>query len=165
MAFFLCTGIFFAWAMLVAAGDIRMRRVPNVLVLFGLGGAIASALAHANPFGISFQQALIGMLAGLIGLFPFFALRVMGAADVKVFAVIGAWCGLHGLLWIWIMASVAAGIHALALVVLSGTSLGTLWQRRAPSMALGGLRATPYAACLTGAAALWFVHLVAGGVR
>ncbi|MGS0894089.1 A24 family peptidase, partial [Burkholderia stagnalis] len=138
MALILCTGVFFAWAMLVAAGDIRMRRVPNVLVMFGLGGALASALVHANPFGISIQQSLIGMLVGLLGLFPFFAFRVMGAADVKVFAVIGAWCGTHALLWIWIVASVAAGVHALALVVLSGASFGALWQRGAPVMALGG---------------------------
>ncbi|MGU7779833.1 A24 family peptidase [Burkholderia sp. PU8-34] len=166
MALILGIGVFFAWAMLVAAGDIRFRRVPNVLVAFGLGGAFISTLIHANPFGISPMQALIGMVVGLIGLFPFFAFRVMGAADVKVFAVLGAWCGWNALLWLWVVASLAAGVHALGLVLLSRTSLGALWQRGAPALVLGGRRATPYAACLTLPAAAWLAYLViSGGVR
>ncbi|RQS67064.1 prepilin peptidase [Burkholderia sp. Bp8963] len=166
MALLFCTGVFFAWAMLVALGDIRFRRVPNVLVVFGLVGAFGATLVHANPFGMSVMQAWVGMLVGLIGLFPFFAFRVMGAADVKVFAVLGAWCGVHALLGLWIVASLAAGIHALALVLLSGTSFGALWQRGAPALVLGGRRATPYAACLTLPAAAWLGYLVvSGGVR
>jgi prepilin peptidase CpaA len=166
MAHLFSIGIFFAWATLVAVGDIRFRRVPNALVATGLIAAFASALVNANPFGVFPDQALIGMLAGLIGLFPFFAFRVMGAADVKVFAVLGAWCGVHALLWLWVVASVAAGVHAIALMMLSRTSFGALWQRGAPAMALGGRRATPYAACLVVPAAVWLAHLVVtGGVR
>ncbi|MXN73426.1 prepilin peptidase [Burkholderia sp. 4701] len=166
MALLISTGIFFAWATLVALGDIRFRRVPNALVLAGLIAGVASAFAHANPFGIFPKHALIGMLVGMASLFPFFALRVMGAADVKVFAVLGAWCGMHALFWFWVVASVAAGVHALALMTLSNTSFGALWRRGAPAMALGGRRATPYAACLVAPAAVWLAHrVVSGGVQ
>ncbi|KWI29534.1 hypothetical protein WM04_19560 [Burkholderia ubonensis] len=147
MALLFSIGIFFAWAMLVALGDIRFRRVPNTLVVAGLIAGFASTFAHANPFGIFPRQALIGMLVGAVSLFPFFAFRVMGAADVKVFAVLGAWCGAHALFWLWAVASIAAGVHALALM----------------AMSLGGRRATPYAACLVAPAAGWLAHLVASG--
>ncbi len=166
MAHLFSIAVFLAWATLVAAGDIRFRRVANSLVVAGLIAAFSSTLANANPFGVFPNQALIGMLVGFAGLFPFFAFRVMGAADVKVFAVLGAWCGVHVLLWLWVVASLAAGAHALGLIALSRTSFSALWQRGAPAFALGGHRSTPYAACLAVPAAVWLVHLVAsGGVR
>ena len=158
--------IFFTWVTLVAVSDIRFRRVPNALVVAGLVAALMSLFAGANPFHVLPQQALLGLLVGLAGLFPFFVLRVMGAADVKVFAVLGAWCGTHPLLWFWVVASIVAGVHSLTLILLSRTSFSALWQRGAPAMALGGRRSTPYAACLVAPAAVWLAHLiVTGGVR
>ncbi|WP_077241898.1 prepilin peptidase, partial [Burkholderia cenocepacia] len=117
----------------------------------------------ASPFGISVHQAVVGMLVGLIGLIPFFLLRVMGAADVKIFAVLGIWCGAHALLWLWVAASLAAGLHALALMLLSRTLLGGLWRQRRPTLILGRYRATPYAACLAVPAAAWLIYLIATG--
>ncbi|WP_179403640.1 A24 family peptidase [Burkholderia guangdongensis] len=163
MARLFFAALFLAWATLVTAGDIRLRRVSNPLVVAGVIGAFAGTFIGANPFGISPVQALIGAAAGLAGLFPFFALRVMGAADVKVFAVLGAWCGVHVLLWLWVAASIAAGVHALGLMLLSRTSPRALWRRGAPAMTLGGRRSTPYAACLAVPAAAWLVHLMIVG--
>lgn len=160
-------GAFLVWATLVAASDIRFRRIPNSLVLAGLVVGFASAFFNANPFGVSPFQALLGMLVGLVGLFPFFMLRLMGAADVKTFGVLGAWCGMHALLWLWVAASLAAGVHAVVLILLSRSSLGgALWRRGEPTLMLGRYRATPYAACLAISAAAWLVYLlVTGGVQ
>jgi prepilin peptidase CpaA len=163
MAHPIFSGIFLVWAALVAAGDIRYRRIPNWLVLAGLAGGFVGAFLDVSPFAISLPQALIGMLAGLAGLFPFFLLRAMGAADVKVFAVLGAWTGAHALLGLWVVASLAAGLHAVALMLLSRTSLGVLWHRRAPTMVLGRYRATPYAACLAASAVAWLAYFAATG--
>ncbi|WP_175920317.1 A24 family peptidase [Burkholderia pyrrocinia] len=166
MAHLIFSGVFLVWATFVTASDIRFRRISNPLALTGLVIGLGGAFFNANPFGISLFQAMLGMLAGLVGLFPFFMLRLMGAADVKIFAVLGAWCGAHALLWLWVAASLAAGIHAVVLMLLSGTSLGTLWRRGEPALALGKYRATPYAACLAMPAAAWLVYLVAtGGMR
>ncbi|WP_406806079.1 prepilin peptidase [Burkholderia semiarida] len=160
------SGIFLTWAGSVVVSDIRFRRISNTLVVAGLIGGVGAACVAASPFGISVHQAVVGMLIGLIGLMPFFLLRVMGAADVKIFAVLGIWCGAHALLWLWVAASLAAGLHALVLMLLSRTSLGGLWRQREPVLAVGGYRATPYAACLAVPAAAWLVYLVAiGGVR
>ncbi|AOI98195.1 A24 family peptidase [Burkholderia sp. LA-2-3-30-S1-D2] len=160
MAHLISTSFFFAWAVLVAAGDIRFRLVRNSLVICGGVAALFSSLINANPFGISTEQALIGMLVGLASFFPLFAMRVMGAADVKVFAVLGAWCGLPILLRLWVIASLAAGLHVLGLILLTHTPLGALWERGSPAMALGGRRSTPYAACLVVPAAAWLGYLV-----
>lgn len=166
MANLIFSGTFLAWVTLVAGSDIRFRRVSNSLVLAGLIAGLGAASFNANPFGISLYQAMFGMLVGLAGLFPFFMLRLMGAADVKTFAVLGAWCGAHALLGLWVVASLAAGLHAVVLIMLSRTSPGALWRRGAPALALGKYRATPYAACLAIPAAAWLVYLVAtGGAR
>ncbi|MGR3907739.1 prepilin peptidase [Burkholderia sp. SR8] len=154
-------GVFLAWATLVALGDIRDRRIPNSL---SVGGFVFALLfAGHNPFGISIYQALMGAAIGCIGLFPFFLLRVMGAADVKVFAVLGAWCGAYGLLWLWIVASLLAFAHAGALLAATSTPISALWQRRLPTMAISRFRASPYAAFLVIPAALWLVYRIATG--
>ncbi|RQS13204.1 prepilin peptidase [Burkholderia sp. Bp8998] len=160
MAHLLFGGIFLAWATFVGNADIRYRRIPNSLVIAGLAGALVGAAASGNPFGVTVVQSLIGASVGLVCFFPFFALRVMGAADVKVFAVLGAWCGVQALPWFWAIASIAAGFHALWLMVLSRTSIAALYKRGTPAMALGGRRATPYAAFLVMPAAAWFLYLM-----
>lgn len=156
----LFAGAFVVWAALVAINDIRFRRIRNSLTIAGLVGALLCAFANENPFGISLAQALIGALCGLICLLPFFALRVMGAADVKIFAVMGAWCGTQALLWIWIVASFAACVHALWVMFLSRMSVGELFGRGMPTMVVGNRRATPYAAFLVMPAVGWLGYLM-----
>ncbi|RQR74926.1 MULTISPECIES: prepilin peptidase [unclassified Burkholderia] len=153
-------GAFVAWAALVAISDIRFRRIRNSLAVAGLVGALLCALANENPFGVSLVQALIGALCGLICLFPFFALRLMGAADVKIFAVMGAWCGTQALLWIWIAASIAACVHALGMMFISRMSVGELFSHGMPTMVVGNRRATPYAAFLVMPAVGWLGYLM-----
>ncbi|WP_038743237.1 A24 family peptidase [Burkholderia sp. ABCPW 111] len=159
-------GFFFAWTAAVAISDCRDRRISNELVLVGLAAVIIFTVCRQNPFNTTLTGALIGGVVGLVSLFPFFALRVMGAADVKVFAVLGAWCGLSALPWLWIVASVAAGIHALGLMFLSRTPFGSLGRSGAPAFALGAHRSAPYAAFLVAPAAAWLVYLIhTGGTR
>ncbi|KAB0642693.1 prepilin peptidase [Burkholderia latens] len=153
-------GAFLGWAVFVATSDIHFRRIRNSLVVAGLASALMAAATGGNPFGISLAQSLTGAIVGLVCFSPLFALRVMGAADVKVFAVLGAWCGASALLWLWIAASLAAGVHALWVVILSRTSVAALYKRSTPTMTLGGRRATPYAAFLVIPAAMWLLHLV-----
>ncbi|MDS0860011.1 prepilin peptidase [Burkholderia pseudomultivorans] len=160
MAHLLFAGIFLVWVTLVASSDIRFRNIRNSLVIAGLAGALIGVAVNENPFGISLVQSLIGASLGLICFFPLFAMRVMGAADVKVFAVLGAWCGAQALLGFWIVASLAAGLHALWLMVASRTSVAALYKRNTPAMSLGGRRATPYAAFLVMPAAAWLLHLM-----
>jgi prepilin peptidase CpaA len=158
--------LFAIWGTAVAVSDLRYRRVSNALVLAGLITAMASAALNNGPFNITLAHAALGALVGLFALMPFFALGVMGAADVKVFAVLGAWCGVHALLGLWIAASLLAACHAVWLLVTTRTQLAAIGRPGEPTFELVGRRATPYATCLTVPAIAWMgLHLLALGVK
>jgi prepilin peptidase CpaA len=158
--------LFIVWAAVVAISDCRARLISNSIVVAGLAAAFVCAFFQCGPFGISLAQAGIGALVGLVALLPFFALGLMGAADVKVFAVLGAWCGMHALLGLWMAASLAAGVHAVWLLITTRTRLAGLVRQAGATFEVGGKASTPYAACLTVAAMLWLVvHMTGGALR
>lgn len=172
----LVIALFTAWAAAVAWCDCRHRRIGNEWVIAGLFVAFVCSAVRVSPFGVAPGQALYGAIVGCAALLPFFLIGVMGAADVKVFAVLGAWCGVSALLDLWVVASLAAAVHAGALLIAarlrsgatsasasaSASAAPLLWRGGKPTFALGARRATPYAALLVGAAAL---HLLGGLLR
>ncbi|MDT8839299.1 prepilin peptidase [Paraburkholderia fungorum] len=158
--------LFVAWAAVVAISDCRSRRISNLVVATGLAAAFGCAFLQCGPFGVPLTQAGIGALIGFVALLPFFAIGVMGAADVKVFAVMGAWCGMHALLGLWMAASLAAGVHALWLLITTRTRLAGLIRSPGATFQLAGKSSTPYAACLAVAASAWLVlQGLPGGLR
>jgi prepilin peptidase CpaA len=79
-------------ALLVVAAaciDVREHRIPNALVLSGI--VIALLMAHLP--GGSVVRALSGALAGFAMGLPLYWLRAMGAGDVKLMAMAGAFLG------------------------------------------------------------------------
>ncbi|WP_299451631.1 prepilin peptidase [uncultured Pigmentiphaga sp.] len=101
----------------VALGDLLFRRVFNWLLVVGIAGnvlVLATAGHEASVFAQQWSTAFLGFFAGLALFLPFYVFRVMGAGDVKFFAVLGFWLGLPGLVPVWLGGSVLAGIHALA---------------------------------------------------
>jgi prepilin peptidase CpaA len=156
--------VFGAWAVGVAVCDARSRRVPNALVLAGLAAAFAAALWRAGPAHAGPGTALASAALGFFALMPFYLLRVMGAADVKVFAVLGAWCGTQPLVALWIVASIAALVHALATLISARARSAD--GGRARVIAVGVPRGAPFATCLTVPALAWLaLQWAAGGVR
>lgn len=163
------SALFFAWALAVVLFDCFLRRVPNLLVFAGLVAACVLAMFDHSPFQTSVAAALLGAAVGLFALLPFFMLDLMGGADVKVFVALGAWCGVHALPRLWVAASLAAGVHALILLVRksAGANYGALGQGGSDfvpavvtpraqmsggSISIGRHRAPPYAAFLAAAA-------------
>jgi prepilin peptidase CpaA len=69
--------------------DVREHRIPNLLVLSG----IVIALLMAYLPGGSVTRALSGALAGFAMGLPLYWLRAMGAGDVKLMAMAGAFLG------------------------------------------------------------------------
>ncbi|WP_322046902.1 prepilin peptidase [Paraburkholderia sp. J67] len=157
---------FAAWAVAVAVCDCRSRRVPNLLVGAGLCAALAASFMHAGPAHLGILHALAAAAVGLAALMPFFVLGVMGAADVKVFAVLGAWCGLQALLGLWIVASLVACVHAIVVLFVLRTRSRAVTGRRSQDDTVGARRGTPYAACLTVPALAWLVfQMMPGGMQ
>ena len=99
--------------------DLIARRIPNAWLLC-IGAQASVWIVWRAWYGE--PQVLwvhgLGALIGLIVLLPFWWRGVMGAGDVKLFALIGWVAGYPALLPVWCLASVAAGVHAL--VLLSG---------------------------------------------
>ncbi|WP_295993868.1 prepilin peptidase [Rugamonas sp.] len=109
--------------------DVRSRRIPNKLVLTGAaaGLALQTALAPGDglftaPFGgIGIALALAGLGLGLALLLPMYALRAMGAGDVKLLAMIGVFVGPRAVTGIWVCTLVAGGVLALLVSLRNGT--------------------------------------------
>jgi len=95
-----------------AAIDWRTRRIPNWLVLAGAAfGLVYNFAAGGVMSGL--LAALAGLALGLVLLLPLYALRVMGAGDVKLMAAVGAIVGATGIVYAVVCTFIAGGIAAL----------------------------------------------------
>lgn len=122
------TQLWLLWLIAIAVMDFRIRKVRNWMVLLGLAMGVFALAVDAQPFQVSTWRALLGTLAGFAVLLPFYALRWMGAGDVKFAAVAGLWLGFSPyLLAIWLGGSLLAGFHGLFVIA----------RRRLPSTATG----------------------------
>ncbi|MBG0775510.1 MAG: prepilin peptidase [Desulfovibrionaceae bacterium] len=97
-----------------AATDLASRRIPNLLtfpamlVFLGL-----HAIAAGMP---GLLYSLAGLGAGFALLIVPHMFGVMGAGDVKFLAAAGAALGWYGVIWAFLLASVAGGVYALILI-------------------------------------------------
>ena len=93
--------------------DIRDRRIPNVLVVIGL---VAGLAGHTWFAGLSgFMAAGSGACVGLLCLLPFYISGGMGAGDIKLMAMCGAFLG-----------PLYVAVAAVASLTVGGV-LGMLW--------------------------------------
>ncbi len=116
---------FLGWAaaflFLAVESDLRSRRIPNWLTGASLAAALLAAGLASGATGLA--NALLGAGLALVLFFPLFAVRAMGAGDVKALAVLGAFFGVPILLpalW-WML--VAAGLLALGQLLVRGELL------------------------------------------
>ncbi|HZX25431.1 MAG TPA: prepilin peptidase [Telluria sp.] len=118
-----------------AARDLLEQRIPNSYL--GAGLACAAILRLAGGGVGSLAWGATGALLGLAMLLPFYFFRGMGAGDVKLMAVVGAYIG-PALVWRACFASVlAGGIAALVLLLRYGDR--KLRMAYAPAIAAGTL--------------------------
>jgi prepilin peptidase CpaA len=117
-----------------AVYDLRYRRIPNWLTLLG---AVLGLLLNTFP-GLLYQHFLRADWSGLwfslkglglaFGIYLFlYALRAMGAGDVKLMAAVGAIAGPQNWFGIFIVTALVGGAMALILVTVSGRVKKTLF--------------------------------------
>ena len=70
---------------LACASDLRTRRIPNKLVLVVAALGLVFGLV-TKPWVAGLTEAGMGLVTGLIVWLPFYAVRMVGAGDVKLFA-------------------------------------------------------------------------------
>jgi prepilin peptidase CpaA len=120
-------GTCFTLALVVAsAWDIRSRRIPNWLVIMlAVLGVCYSMLVQAPWPGVS--SALIGMAIGFGLWIPFYALGMLGAGDVKLFAAASCWLGPMQVVSAALTSALAGGVlSVIGLVLAHGLGLATL---------------------------------------
>ena len=115
--------------------DFKRFRIPNSITVPGI--LLGIALNAVLPSGLGFTTALQGFALGLFGLLPLYLLRVWGAGDVKLMAVVGAFLGPIGL---W-------GSLLVSLVIGGVVALFVAWHRRSGRLLLQNLRWMFYEMC------------------
>jgi len=105
-------------ASLAAVVDLRHRRIPNWLTASVLIAGIALNIWRGGMAGGAL--ALAGALLGLAILLPFYAIRAMGAGDVKLLAALGAVLGPQMLVSVAVYAALAGGVISMLMLAHDG---------------------------------------------
>lgn len=109
--------VLMALLLMAALIDWHSMRIPNWLT--GSGAALGLVLSVVSPPSVhmGFSFALGGLALGLVLMLPLYLLGVMGAGDVKLMAMTGAYLGvpytMHAVLFVF----VTGGVLALATVL------------------------------------------------
>ncbi len=118
-------GTYALWQGLCLAGilgtavvtDVRARKIPNKLILVGFLLALLcnGVAAHGNPAlagPLGFGPCVAGAVVGFGTLVPLYGIGAMGAGDVKLMAVVGAFLGPRAAIGAALATLVAGGVLA-----------------------------------------------------
>lgn len=99
--------------------DVRIMKIPNRLtVTFIITGIVYQSVW----FGMSgSMHSLLGAAAGFTPLLVLYALKGIGAGDVKLFAALGAWVGSLVVIQVLIYAILYAGAVGVILLFINGS--------------------------------------------
>ena len=115
-------GVLLLLLLIASIADCRSHRIPNLLVLSGLGFGLLY-----NGFNAPFPAAtplwaVSGAGLGLLTLLPLYGMGILGAGDVKLMAMVGGFIGPAALLQVLPYTLISGGLLSLALVLLRGTT-------------------------------------------
>jgi len=118
-----------------AVYDVRYRRIPNWLTAGGvLVGLVMNAFlgdwrspTPSSQVWPGLRFALVGLGIGFGVYFALYALRAMGAGDVKLMAAVGAMVGWQDWFGIFVFTAIVGGLMALILVIAKKRAMKTFW--------------------------------------
>ena len=117
------TGIVILLLIVAAVSDCRTRRIPNWLVLSGaLYGVIYNTVLPPTPHD-NILFPLAGLALGLLLFLPLYLVRAMGAGDVKLLAMIGAFLGPGDTFYAALATMIVGGVLAILFVLARGKAL------------------------------------------
>ena len=100
---------------IAAITDLYSRWIPNALVVVGFAAGVALNIWLNGWSGLA--QSMLGFGLALLIYVPLFILRAMGGGDVKLMAAVGSILGPRDWFIVFIYASVAGGVIALAMLL------------------------------------------------
>jgi prepilin peptidase CpaA len=107
------TGVLLVLLVAAAVSDYRTFRIPNWLTVGGTVFALVYNSAVPPEWHADWSWAPAGMLLGFGAMLPMYAIRAMGAGDVKLMTMIGAFLGLSGTAHALLFSVVTGGVAAL----------------------------------------------------
>lgn len=112
----LLKGLLLALLITGAAFDLRFRKIPNWLTVSGVVLGLAANALLSGWHG--FVAASVGFLVAFAAYLPLYALRALGAGDVKLMAAVGSFTGAA--LWFDVLIATAllGGLAAVILVLI-----------------------------------------------
>jgi prepilin peptidase CpaA len=112
--------------LVAAVYDVRYRRIPNWLSMSGVAAGLGlNAFMYQGWPGL--KLSLLGLLVGFGVYFVLYALRAMGAGDVKLMAAVGAIIGWRDWFGTFLITALIGGAMALILVASKRRMKKTLW--------------------------------------
>jgi prepilin peptidase CpaA len=120
------TGVLIALLVVAAGIDASSNRIPNWLVFGGTAFGIANNALFPGFSQVGFLAALGGLGVGLGALLPFYLLRSMGAGDVKLMAMAGAFLGPWDTFCAVLATFLAGGAMSIVFALWSGALVRTL---------------------------------------
>ena len=110
---------------IAAYQDYRSYRIRPLLVVSGaLLGVVLNTLL---PAGIGLFETFAGWGVGLLLLLPLYLLRAMGAGDVKLMAMAGAFLGPQAILISTLYVMITGGILSICVAMYRGVLKNTLY--------------------------------------
>jgi prepilin peptidase CpaA len=108
------TGVLLLLLGAAAVSDYRTFKIPNLLTGGGILFALVYNTAVRPEMHADWTWAPAGMLLGFGAMLPMYALRIMGAGDVKLMAMVGAFLGAAATATALLFCVITAGVAALA---------------------------------------------------
>ncbi len=108
-------GLLILIMLLFATGyDVRTGKIPNGYTGFWL--AIGLVLRLVSGGGSCLRDGIVGVIIPVAGLMALFAIRVLGAGDIKLMAAVGAFLGAD-VIWMVIYSFILCGLYGVGLII------------------------------------------------
>lgn len=117
-----------AVVLIAAVTDLFVHRIPNLLLAPALAIALIIGASMDGIFGVLSVSG--GLAVGIAMLLPLYVLRAMGAGDVKLLGVAGAFLGPEGALIAGMLTFMAGAILGLGFIG---------WRAIRPTLAIHGI--------------------------
>ena len=102
-----------------AISDIRTYKVPNILLIIFAAAGLAEQWIFFGRKGLLNAAGAVLLVFLLVGWL--FLFRMLGAGDIKLFAVCGIYTGAKSVLYLMLFSFVFAGIYALVKLAGNGS--------------------------------------------
>ncbi|XEC93841.1 prepilin peptidase [Paenibacillus tarimensis] len=163
-----------AMILLVAAlvCDVKSMRIPNALTIPACAAAWVYFTITDGTDALA--GSLAGTLAGLLPMLILYALKGIGAGDVKLFAALGSWVGVLQVLHMTVYSVLFAGVIGLVIIIarhpiirraatLASGSFVTASNEVQPARETGKYTRFPFMLAVAPAAVVWYLNIYLGG--